>query len=55
MIIKSDIVEMATISHDLYNRDIDGFEKLGEGNPFTHLRRVYSQINSYSYLKVLLK
>ena len=44
--IKSDIVEMATISHDLYGRDIDGFDKLGEGNAFTHVRRVYQLIHS---------
>ena len=41
MTIKSDQVEMATISHDLYGRDINGFDKLGEGNAFTHVRRVY--------------
>ena len=38
MTIKSDLVPMATISHELYGRDINGFDSLGgEDVAFTTL------------------
>ena len=46
MAVKSNLVPMATISHELYGRTIDGFETLGSDDPFTTLRNVFKLIGS---------